>query len=77
VDLSSLGKIVLILGLILAAVGALILLLGRVGLPLGRLPGDVRLHNESVSCYIPVGTMILLSVLLTILVNIVIRLLQR
>jgi hypothetical protein len=77
VDFSSLGKIVLILGLVLAVVGALILLLGRVGLPLGRLPGDIRLQNENASCYIPVGTMILLGVLLTILVNIVIRLLQR
>jgi hypothetical protein len=77
VDLSSLGKIVLILGLVLAVAGALILLLGRLGLPLGRLPGDIRLQNENVSCYIPVGTMILLSALLTIVVNIVIRLLQR
>ena len=76
-DLSSFGKIMLVLGLVLALVGALILLLGRVGLPLGRLPGDIRLQNENASCYIPLGTMILLSLLLTILVNIVIRLLQR
>ena len=76
-DLSSLGKVILILGLVLVVAGALIWFLGRAGLPLGRLPGDIRIQGENVSCYVPLGTMIVLSVLLTILVNIAVRWLQR
>jgi hypothetical protein len=76
-DLVPLGKWIIILGLVLIAVGGLIWLLGRTGLPLGRLPGDIRIEGEKVSCYAPVVTMIVLSVILTIVLNIVVRLLNR
>jgi hypothetical protein len=76
-DLVPLGKWIVILGLVLIAVGALIWLLGKTGLPLGRLPGDVRIEGENVSCYAPIVTMIVLSVILTIVLNIVVRLLNR
>jgi hypothetical protein len=76
-DFSSLGKGIVLLGLILVVVGGAFWLLGRAGLPLGRLPGDIRIEREDVSCYVPIVTMILLSVLLTILLNVVVRLLNR
>lgn len=77
VDFSSLGKGILVLGLILAAIGGLFWLLGRTGLPLGHLPGDIHFQGEDLSCYVPLASMILLSVLLTILLNIILRLLNR
>jgi hypothetical protein len=76
-DLSSLGKAILILGAVLILTGGLIWLLGRSGLPLGRLPGDVQIQREGVSCYFPIVTMIVLSLLLTLILNVVIRLLNR
>jgi hypothetical protein len=76
-DLSSLGKAIVILGAVLILAGGLIWLLGRSGLPLGRLPGDVRIQREGVSCYFPIVTMIVVSILLTIVLNIVVRLLNR
>ena len=76
-DLSSLGKAILILGVVLVLAGGLIWLLGRSGLPLGRLPGDLHIQREGISCYFPIVTKILLSILLTIALNIVIRLLNR
>ena len=76
-DLVPLGKWIIILGLVLIVVGGLIWLLGRTGLPLGRLPGDIRIEGEKVSCYAPIVTMIVLSVILTIVLNIVVRLLNR
>jgi hypothetical protein len=76
-DLSSLGKAIALLGFALLVVGGALWLLGRTGLPLGRLPGDLRIEGEHVSCYVPIVTMILLSLLLTLVLNIIIRLLNR
>ena len=76
-DLSSLGKIIVALGVTLVVLGGLVWGLGRTGLPLGSLPGDIRIEGEKISCYAPIVTMILLSVILTVVLNIVIRLLNR
>ena len=76
-DLSSLGKSIIALGVALVVIGGLVWLLGRSGLPLGRLPGDIRIEGEKVSCYAPIVTMIILSVVLTVVLNVVIRLLNR
>ena len=76
-DLSSLGKWVAFAGLLLVLVGGALWLLGRSGLPVGRLPGDIRIEAENVSCYVPIATMIILSIVLTIVLNIVVRLLNR
>ena len=76
-DLSALGKIIIALGVTLVVIGGLVWVLGRTGLPLGNLPGDIRIEGEKVSCYAPIVTMIILSVVLTVVLNIVIRLLNR
>jgi hypothetical protein len=76
-DLSSLGKGIAALGVMLIIVGGLLWLLGRTDLPLGRLPGDIRIEGENMSCYVPILTMIILSIVLTVVLNIVVRLLNR
>lgn len=76
-DLPSLGKGIVVLGLILVVVGVSVWLLGRTSLPLGRLPGDIRIERENVSCYLPIVTMILFSVVLTIVLNVIVRLMNR
>jgi hypothetical protein len=76
-DLSSLGRIIVVLGLLLVVVGGILWAGGRLGLPFGRLPGDIRIERDGFSCYAPIVSMILLSVLLTVLLNIILRLLNR
>lgn len=76
-ELSSLGKMIVLVGMSLVIVGGLLWLLGRTGLPLGRLPGDIHIERDGFSCYIPLVTMIVLSIVLTILLNVIIRLLAR
>jgi hypothetical protein len=76
-DLSTLGKGVVVLGVVLVIVGGGLWLLGKAGLPLGRLPGDIRIEREGFSCYFPLATMILLSIILTVVLNIIVRLLNR
>jgi ribose/xylose/arabinose/galactoside ABC-type transport system permease subunit len=63
----ELGKALLGLGLLMAAIGAALMLAGRFGLPLGRLPGDFAWRGKNVSFYFPLGTSILISIVLSIL----------
>ncbi len=80
-QLDSLAKWLIVLGLGVAALGALLLLIGRVpGLDrLGSLPGDIRYQSADgrFSCFVPIVSMILISVILTIVLNVVLRLLNR
>ncbi len=68
----SMGKILMLVGGGLFALGLLVYLLGRVP-GLGKLPGDILIHGERVTVFIPLGTMLLLSVLLTIILNVIAR----
>ena len=71
------GKILMVVGLAILLVGGGLYLAGRINLPLGRLPGDIRIERVNLTCLIPLATSILLSVILTIVLNLVIRLLRR
>ncbi len=75
-DLSTLGKFVAIAGAALLVLGGLIWLAGRIPV-LGHLPGDIRLQRGNVSCFFPLTTMIIVSVLLTVILNIILRLLRK
>ena len=57
------GKLLVIAGLIIAGIGVLVM----IGLPLGRLPGDITLRRGNATFYFPLATSIVLSVLLTLL----------
>ncbi|MEX0789071.1 MAG: DUF2905 domain-containing protein [Anaerolineales bacterium] len=72
-ELNSVGKWVLILGLGITTLGGVLWLAGRLGLPLGRLPGDIRFEAGGMTCFIPLATSILLSLALTLLLNLVLR----
>ena len=66
--LEGVGKLFLILGAAFIALGVLLTLAGRAGW-IGRLPGDIRIDRENFSFYFPLATCILLSVILTLLLN--------
>jgi hypothetical protein len=57
------GKALVIIGLVIAAIGAVMML----GLPLGRLPGDIAVRRGNFSFYFPLTTSIVLSIVLTLL----------
>jgi hypothetical protein len=76
-DLANLGRLLVFLGLGLAAVGAALWGLSRTNLPVGQLPGDFRIEFSNVSCFIPLATMVIVSLLLTLVLNIILRLLNK
>ena len=74
-DLQSAGKFAVLLGISLAVVGGLLWLGGKLGL--GALPGNLRLEGQGWSCFVPIGLSVLLSLLLTLALNVVLRLLGK
>ena len=75
-DLSSLGRTLIILGVVLLGLGLLFLAGGRIPF-LGRLPGDVVFQRDGLTVFFPLATMIVLSVVLTIAINVAARLFGR
>ena len=69
--LEALGKLLIGGAVVLLVLGGLLFLLGRFGLD--RLPGDLVFKRGDLTLYIPIGLMILLSIVGTIVVNIIFR----
>jgi len=64
--MTSLGKTLIVAGVLITAAGLVIMLLGRTGIPLGRLPGDFLYRGKRTTFYFPLATSLLLSVLLSL-----------
>lgn len=64
--MSDVGKLLVIFGLLIVAVGILLMLVDRVPW-VGRLPGDIHIERGNWTFYFPLGTSLLLSVLLTLI----------
>ena len=71
------GKWTLIFGVFLVVVGAAVLAIEVLGLPLDRLPGDIRMRGENWSFSFPIVTCIVISIVLTVLLNLFLWLFQR
>jgi hypothetical protein len=64
---SQLGRVLVIVGVLLAVLGVVLVIAGKLGL--GRLPGDIVIERKSFSLYVPVVTSIVVSIVLTLLAN--------
>lgn len=71
----QIGRVLLLIGGVVFILGLLLFLLGRG--PIGKLPGDFTFSSGNFTCFAPFATMILLSLLLTIIVNVVLRIMNR
>ena len=68
-DTGSIGRLLLVAGLVLAGIGLLFMVAGRLPF-VGRLPGDIYVQRGNFTFYFPLVTSILLSILLTVLFNV-------
>jgi hypothetical protein len=71
VDLSGVGRVLLIFAAVLALAGGVLLLLGK-GV-LARIPGNLSFGSGTVRLFVPLGACILVSILLTIVLNLFVR----
>ena len=65
---TGLGRLLIIVGIVIAIAGVILILLDRVGLP-GRLPGDVMIRGKNWTLWIPLATSLIISIVLTVLLN--------
>lgn len=70
-DLSALGRLMLLIAVLIAVVGLVLVAVGRGLIP--RLPGDIAIERMNFRFYFPLGTSILVSVVLTVLLNLFLR----
>ena len=75
--METIARYLMFAGIALFLIGAGVYLASKFGIPLGRLPGDIRIDGENGSFYFPVTSSILVSVILTILMNIISRFLNK
>ena len=71
------GRTLMTIGVVIFVAGAVIWLVSRLGVPLGRLPGDFSWQGKNVRVYFPFATMIIVSVVLTVILNVITRFWRR
>jgi Protein of unknown function (DUF2905) len=75
-DMEGLGKILLIVGGIIIILG-LVLVFGNHIPFIGKLPGDIFMKKDGFSFYFPIVTLLILSILITVIVNVIIYFLHK
>ena len=75
--MENLARFLVIGGIVLILIGGGVWLGARFGIPFGRLPGDIHIEGKNGSFYFPVVTSIVVSLLLTIILNVIIRLFNK
>jgi cytochrome c biogenesis factor len=71
--MSGTGRLLMAAGAILLAAGALLYVLGTIFPMLGKLPGDIAVTKKNVTVFFPLTTMIIVSVVLTLILNLIAR----
>jgi Protein of unknown function (DUF2905) len=75
-DLSSFGKLLLLFAVVIGIVGLLLIIMGNVPF-LGKLPGDLVIRRGGSTFFFPIVTCIILSIVLTVLINLVLWIFRR
>jgi len=75
--MENIARFLVIGGIVLILIGGGVYLAAKFGIPLGRLPGDIRIEGKNGSFYFPITTSILVSVALTIILNLIGKFLNK
>ena len=72
----GLGRVLIIVGIVIAVLGLFLAFGGRIPF-LGKLPGDILIKTDGISFYFPIVTLLLLSIILTVIINFILRFISR
>lgn len=75
--MENIARYLMLGGILIFLIGGGIFLVSKFGIPLGRLPGDIRIEGENGTFYFPITSSILISLILTVVLNITSRFLQK
>tara|TARA_B100001750_G_C15283198_1_gene483508 strand:- start:220 stop:438 length:219 start_codon:yes stop_codon:yes gene_type:complete len=71
----EIGRIIILCGIILVILGSMVILGGKYNI-IGKMPGDLLLDKENIKIYFPITSMLLISLTITIVYNIINRILK-
>jgi hypothetical protein len=70
-------RVLLIGGIVLIVIAGLLYLFGKLNFPIGHLPGDIYIQGKQGRFYFPLTTCILISIILTILLNLLPKIIRK
>ena len=71
--MNDIAKLLIGIGILCVLLGAALLVAARIGLPLGRLPGDISYRGKNFTVFAPLGTSILVSIVLSAILFLISR----
>ncbi len=71
--MQGIGKTFLLIGGVLVVLGIILIFAGRLHIPFGKLPGDMVIRKQNFVVFFPLVSMLILSLLLTLIVNVIMR----
>ncbi len=71
--MQQIGKMLIAMGFFIAIVGILLIFAGKLNLPFGHLPGDITYQKKNITVFAPFGTMLVISIIITLILNIISR----
>jgi hypothetical protein len=77
VGMETIGRFLMLAGILILLMGGLIFLFTKLGIPLGQLPGDIRIVGKKGSFYFPLTTCILISLILSGILAVITRLFRK
>ena len=75
--MNTFGRFLVISGIVMILAGMLLLLGVHLPFHFGKLPGDIEIHRKNVHVYIPLGSMFLISITITLIINLIHRFLRK
>ncbi|RTZ61072.1 MAG: DUF2905 domain-containing protein [Gammaproteobacteria bacterium] len=70
--MGELGKLLVLVGIFLTVLGTLMIFLPKLNIPLGNLPGDIKIEKDNFTFYFPIVSSLLISLVLTVIINVLI-----
>jgi hypothetical protein len=71
--MENIARFLVIGGIVLILIGGGVYLAAKFGIPFGRLPGDIRIEGKGGSFYFPLTSSIVISILVTVILNVIVR----
>ena len=72
---STIARLLIAVGIVTLVIGLLLLLWPRIPM-IGRLPGDITIQKDGFRLFVPIASSIIISIVLTVMVNVVLRLMR-
>ncbi len=71
------ARLLILVGIVMISVGAIILVASRLGFNPDRLPGNIQIERGNLTCVFGLGISLLLSILLTLILNLLARFMNK